>query len=221
MILLKNIFGANDSFDPFFVTSYISQLVTTYITEFHSKNCLNKKRYEYLSLLPTDYSLQNNSNDLTSTISEIIAWQEKHEDPSTLNIVNHPEKSFPLEMHQLKKLGKVFFKMNSNDIKNLLKLLDHPKSKIRRLMILLIQILLKSKRAKKRFIDKCGLGIKPGLFMINRLKDLAWDNQNEINVFMLIKQINEFITKIEKKIVKSKIILKGTHIKIFYKYLMK
>jgi uncharacterized membrane protein len=210
MKLLKNIFDADKSFDPFFVKSYLSQIVTTYLSEFYNEISNQKKLVQYINLLPSTQHEQNYGTLLDSTMSEIIAWQEKTKANRKDSEIAEPEKSFPMEMKDLKNLENVFTQINSQNIKKLLKLLDHSKPKVRRLMIIFFQILLKSKKAKKRMVDKCGLGSGDGLFMLNRLKDLTWDSQNELYLFSLLKEINNFIKNIECSMVKNKTIMKGT-----------
>ena len=209
MKLLNNIFNANESFEPFFVKSYISQIVTTYLSEFYCKVSTQKKLVQYLNLLPAESNIQNYGTMLNSTISDIKAWQEKTKQIKRKGNIPHPETAFSMEMQDLKKLDNVFKNIKSKNIKKLLQLLDHKKSKVRRLMVLLFQILLKSKEAKRKMIDKCGLSTGDGLFLISRLKDLVWDNQNEVYLFLLLKEINQFINTMQNTMRKNKIILKG------------
>jgi hypothetical protein len=187
-------------------------MITTYLSEFYSGIPTQKKLVQYLNLLPTESNIQNYGTLLNSTMSEIIAWQEKTEAFKNKTKNSQPEKAFPMEMGDLKNLENVFTKIKSNNIKKLLQLLDHSKPKVRRLMLLLFQILLKSKSAKKKMVDKCGISTGNGLFLLTRLKDLVWDNENEVYLFLLLKEINVFIKNIESTMLKDKIVLKGTFV---------
>lgn len=209
MKLLDNIFAANESFDPFFVTSYLTQIVTTYLTEFHSPSPLNKKMARFLNPLPIDDPFNQTSRLMESTITEIIAWQERAQQLQTDEQPAHPEKAFPMEMKHLRRLVKVFVDIPSISIKKLLRLLDHSRPKVRRLTVALLQILLKSRPAKRRLIDKCGLGSGPGLIMLNRFKDLVWDRRNEMVLFLLLRQLNQFIKRVERQMAKNRLLVRG------------
>jgi hypothetical protein len=209
MKLLKKIFDADESFDPFFVSSFISQLLTTYLTEFHSSTQNQKKIVKYFNMYPTDPSQSIHNNKLESTIAELMAWQDKSRNFTDSQRHNHPEQGFSIEMHEIKRLDKIFDSLNSRDIKELLHLLDHTNVKVRKLMVLMFQVLLKTKNFKRRMSAKCGLESGPGMVLVNRLKDLAWDPQNEVYLFVLLKQLKSFVEARNLEMQLGKIATKG------------
>lgn len=215
MKLLKNIFQANQSFDPFLMTSYITQMVTTYLSDFHTSVPCPKKMVQYFNMLPTEPEDGDPPPKLESTITDLVAWQGRIQALSDARSQEFPEQGFSMEMDEVKKMGKVFISADSRDIKELLRLLDHPKQKVRRLMVLLFQVFLKSRSARRRMIDKCGLCAVNGLILVTRLRGLAKGSQAESYLFMLLRELAAFANNRQTQMLLNKSPMKGTILVFF------
>jgi len=101
--------------------------------------------------------------------------------------------SLEFSEQEVRKLLKVFSLLNSKKIKILILLMENNETNIRKLAVILFQILLNKSSSKIHFVEKCALGYVPGLYCLTRLKYLQNKGATGEDIIMLISHIRNYV----------------------------
>ena len=197
MKLLENIFLAEKNLDSELFTSYLKQIIATYIEEFSTSSTF----MESISPFCKFYSISNRRSENENHLAKNLISENSKTQLANLC----EEKDYKIDLKEVKKLSDVFTKTGSQKIKQLLMFLENTNSSIRKLGLILFQIILKRNKSKMYFIEKCALGFSNGLYLLTRMKWLSKISNNDGKIFMLLIKIRKYINEIKMKVlVKSK-----------------
>lgn len=188
MKLIKNFFIAKDRFENRLFISYFKQIITTYIEEFSSK-------YDKQSKLNNIWQIFDSK--IISEDKSKITYQDLNYINDTESNVESFEKEFKIDLEDVKLLDEIFIKMGSQNIKQLLMLLEHKQINYRKLALVLFQILLRNPQSKLHFVEKCALGSSEGIYLLSRLKWVSLLPNDSTNTFSLMMKIKKCINDLK------------------------
>lgn len=228
MNILKNLFECYDSHDFKFFDDYLRKIIKTYIVKCTSSNSQSRKLFDNInSFKPSKIIRINKDTDLFDVLyeSEEEISKSKHKmitmdtklslgkETSTkikkfeiIEMSHSPtSEHFQIKNEWIKTLNKSFVLLDSKEIKRVLYMYEHPKESIRKLVLVLLQILLFKPESKIHFIEKCALGFSEGIYILTRMKYIFKLIDDQMAVFCLIKEIKKFFeNNITKNMVQNK-----------------
>ena len=101
--------------------------------------------------------------------------------------------SFDFSIQEVRKLLKIFSLLNSKKIKILILLMENNDLSVRKLAMILFQILLSKTKSKIHFVEKCALGYVPGVYCLTRLKYLQNKGARAVDVISLLNKIKSYV----------------------------
>ena len=216
MNLLNNVFECFDSHDYKLLTTYLLEIIEKFIiknkglkseifiNEINIFTTSNKLKIDKdLSFFDVVYEsfdktiiTETNKNNLETQHSLLKGNQKGDIIERSLSPLFKFE---DIKEEWINNILKIFTLLDSKAIKKLLYMYESPIKSIRKLTMILIQILLFKTDNKIHFIEKCALGFTEGVYVISRIKTLVLITKQYLPIFTLLNDIKKFIQNIISK----------------------